>query len=112
MRLKIKRILVLFLLSPELWNKSVEENSKYFDQFFDYKNEMEFVADNARRNQEKGLSVDNVVKVIIKADMSKNPKTSYTVGKDAYFAEKLACLPQKLINTLIKKRLKKILDNK
>ena len=42
------------------------------------------------------------VKVILKADKQKNPKLSYTVGKDAFFACLISKLPQCVINKLIK----------
>ena len=65
-----------------------------------------FIASNARKNEEKGLSVDKVVKLILKVDKTKNPKLSYTVGKDAFGAYLLSKLPQNLINKLVKFGLK------
>ena len=57
---------------------------------------------NAEENEKTGLSVNEVVKVIIKADTAKKPKLSYTVGKDAFFASLISKLPQNIINKLIK----------
>ena len=71
-----------------------------------YEDEMNFVMKNAQKNETKGLSVQKVVSTIIKADSSKNPKLSYTVGKDAFMAHLISKLPQKTINSLVKFGLK------
>ena len=63
---------------------------------------MKYVSANARKNEEKGLSVEKVVEVILRADKSKTPKLSYTVGKDAFCALLISKLPQCLINKLVK----------
>ncbi len=94
------------VIATPLWGKSVEENSKYLDNCKGFEKEMNFVIKNARKNETKGLEVNNVVNVILKADRAKNPKLSYTVGKDAFFASLVAKLPQALINRLIKFGLK------
>lgn len=94
------------VIATPLWGKSVEENSKYLDNCKGFEKEMNFVIKNARKNETKGLEVNNVVNVILKADRAKNPKLSYTVGKDAFFASLVAKLPQTLINRLIKFGLK------
>lgn len=94
------------VIATPLWGKSVEENSKYLDNCKGFEKEMSFVIKNARKNETKGLEVSNVVDVILKADRAKNPKLSYTVGKDAFFASLVAKLPQTLINRLIKFGLK------
>lgn len=94
------------VIATPLWGKSVEENSKYLDNCKGFEKEMNFVINNARKNETIGLEVNNVVNVILKADKVKNPKLSYTVGKDAFFASLVAILPQTLINRLIKFGLK------
>ena len=63
---------------------------------------MRFMVANAQRNEKKGLSVEKVVDVILKADRAKNPKLSYTVGKDAFFASIATKIPQSWQNALIK----------
>ena len=63
---------------------------------------MEYVLKNAQKNETSGLSSDKVVDVILKADSAKNPKLSYTVGKDACFAHFVSKLPQCIVNKLIK----------
>ena len=90
------------VISTPLWGKSVSENSKYFDKFKEYSKEMEYVIKNAQRNEMSGLSAEKVVDVILKADNSKNPKLSYTVGNDAFIASIISKLPQSIINKIIK----------
>jgi NAD(P)-dependent dehydrogenase (short-subunit alcohol dehydrogenase family) len=90
------------VIATPLWGKSVQENSKYFDKYGEYSEEMKYLISNARENEKTGLSVDRVVETIIRADKSKNPKLSYTVGGDALFASMISKLPQGLINKLVK----------
>ena len=90
------------VISTPLWSKSVDENSKYINQCSGYEKEMEFLIKNAQKNEISGLDVNEVVKIILKADSLKNPKLSYTVGKDAFAAHLISKLPQSLVNRLIK----------
>ena len=90
------------VISTPLWSKSVNENSKYFEKYEEYADEMKYIIANAHRNEKTGLCVNKVVDTIIKADRAKNPKLSYTVGLDAFFANILSNLPQGFINGLIK----------
>ncbi len=90
------------VIATPLWGKSIEENSKYFDNYGDYSDEMKYVIANAQKNAKTGLPPERVVKVILKADKAKNPKLSYTVGADALFASLVSKLPQAWINKLVK----------
>ncbi len=90
------------VIATPLWGKSVDENSKYFDNCTDYEREMRFLISNAKKNEAKGLSVEKVVDVILKADRAKCPKLSYTVGPDAYIASLISKLPQGFVNSIIK----------
>lgn len=90
------------VISTPLWGKSVEENSKYESLRKGYEKEMEYIIKNAEANETCGLDVNEVVKVILKADSAKNPKLSYTVGGDAMFAKIVSGLPQDIINMLVK----------
>ena len=90
------------VIATPLWGKSIEENSRYLDNCEGYEDEMNYVIANARKNETKGLPVSEVVKTIIKADRSKNPKLSYNVGKDSFCASLIAKLPQGVINSLVK----------
>ena len=94
------------VIATPLWGKSVKENSKYLANCGGYEREMEFIISNARKNEEKGLSVEKVVEVILKADSAKNPKLSYTVGKDAFAANMMSKLPQNIVNSIVKFGLK------
>ena len=89
-----------------LWEKSIKENTETMTNCERYEKEMQFIANNARKNEEKGLNVEKVVKIIMKADRLQNPRLSYTVGKDAFMAHLISKLPQKIINILVKYGLK------
>lgn len=90
------------VIATPLWGKSIEENSKYFDNCSGYEEEMRFMILNAKKNEAKGLSTEKVVDVILKADRAERPKLSYTVGRDAFFARLISKLPQALVNKLVK----------
>jgi short-subunit dehydrogenase len=90
------------VIATPLWGKSIDENSKYFDNYGEYSQEMQYVIANARKNSTKGLSAEKVVDVILKADRLKNPKLSYIVGRDAFMANLISKLPQGVINSLVK----------
>lgn len=94
------------VISTPLWGKSIKENTALMEHCEGYEKEMEFIANNARKNETKGLSVDKVVNIILKADKAKNPKLSYTVGKDAFCANLISKFPQGLVNCLVKLGLK------
>ena len=90
------------VIATPLWSKSIDENSKYFDNYGDYSAEMKYIIANAQKNEKTGLSPEKVVNVILKADRLNNPKLSYTVGKDAFFASLVSHLPQGVINKIVK----------
>ena len=90
------------VIATPLWDKSVKENSKHIQACVGYEKEMNFLVANAHRNEEKGLDVSKVVNLILKVDKTSHPKSSYTVGMDAFFASIATKLPQDLINKLIK----------
>ena len=90
------------VIATPLWGKSIDENSKYFDNYGDYSQEMKYVIANAQKNEKTGLSPEKVVDIILKADRSDNPKLSYTVGNDAFFAGLVSKLPQHVINKIVK----------
>ena len=90
------------VIKTPLWEKSIKENKKLLSDYSDYKAEMEFIANNARKNEQKGLDVKKVVEIIQKIDKCKNPKLSYTIGTDAFFAHIISKLPQNIINKLVK----------
>lgn len=107
MALEIKQNIKIISIKPgiiatPLWEKSIKENEKSFTNYNDYQKEMNFIINNARKNGECGLSVEEVVKVIAKADTAKHPKPSYLVGFDAKAAEIASLLPQNILNKIIK----------
>ena len=91
-----------WVIATPLWGKSIKENTPSLENCENYEKEMKYVSTNARKNETKGLNVNSVVDVIIKADSVKNPKLSYLVGKDAVFASVISRLPQNVINRLVK----------
>jgi NAD(P)-dependent dehydrogenase (short-subunit alcohol dehydrogenase family) len=94
------------VISTPIWQKSVSANEKLLSGCTDYEKEMEFMKRNALKNTQKGLDVSDVANFIKKVSYLKNPKTSYTLGKDAKFAQILSYLPQDVINSLVKFGLK------
>lgn len=90
------------VIATPLWGKSVEVNKDCIEGDKSYQKEMEMLASNALKNEKKGLPVSHVVSFIKRIDSLKNPKPSYTVGKDAMFAEIVAKLPSSIINRLMK----------
>lgn len=99
------------VIATPLWEKSIELNKNAIENCRNYDKEMKYMVKNARTNGTKGLDANKVVKVILKADNSKNPKTSYTVGLDAFFAQIISKLPFDIQNRLIKFTLKCKLKN-
>ena len=90
------------VIATPLWTKSIELNQESIDKCENYDREMKYMVENAKQNAIKGLNVDKVVKAILKADNAKHPKTSYTIGKDAKFAEFLSKFPFDIQNKIIK----------
>ncbi|MBR2526426.1 SDR family NAD(P)-dependent oxidoreductase [bacterium] len=88
------------VIATPLWRKSIEINKCNLEKN-KYKKEYEYLVNNAYKNEKSGLDVQKVVSVILKADSSKHPKASYTVGKDAFFAKIISHLPQDIINNII-----------
>ena len=68
----------------------------------EYKKELEFIKNNALKNTNKGLCTEEVAQLIKKIDSLKNPRSTYTIGRDAKFAQFLSILPQDLTNKIIK----------
>lgn len=90
------------VIATPLWGKSIKENTNSLANCDGYEKEMQYVAENARKNEAKGITVDKVVKTILQADTLKNPRLSYTVGRDAFFAYCVSKLPQIVINKLVR----------
>ena len=89
------------VIATPLWSKSIEINSDSINNDTTYEKEMKLMEKGARRNEQKGLPVSKVVEVVKKIDRTKNPKSSYTVGWDAFFAGIFSKLPHDVINFII-----------
>ncbi len=96
------------VISTPLWNKSIEQNTKSIEACKGYETEMAYMVKNADKNEKKGAPVERVVETVLKADSAKNPKLTYTVGKDAFAARIASKLPQILINNIIKSKVNKL----
>lgn len=90
------------VISTPLWKKSVDLNLKSITNCEGYEKELEFIKSNALANSSRGLNVKTASECIRKIALAKNPKPSYTLGKDAKFAQILSYFPQGMINKLVK----------
>ncbi|MBD5401361.1 SDR family NAD(P)-dependent oxidoreductase [bacterium] len=89
------------VIATPIWKKSVETNEKLLNDCADYEKEMCFMKKNALSNTDKGLDVLKAAKMIKLISEKKNPKASYTLGKDAAFARILSLFSQDVINKLV-----------
>ncbi len=96
------------VISTPLWSKSIESNKELLinNNKIKYQKEYEYLIDNAKKNEKYGTNVEKVVETILKVDKAKNPKASYKVGYDSYFASFLSIMPQEVINIILKIGLK------
>lgn len=96
------------VIATPLWNKSIAQNTKSIEACKGYEAEMAYMIKNADKNEKHGAPVEEVVKVVTLAATVKNPKLTYTVGKDAFAARIVSKLPQVLINKIIKFKVNKL----
>lgn len=95
------------IMTP-FWNKSIDSNAPVFENSTDklknkYEKEMDFMFQNAKRNNYRGTKPVEVAKTVLKAASEKNPKLSYTVGFDSFMTMICAkVLPQSVINFAVK----------
>jgi len=74
------------VVSTKFWQNSVKLNEENFKNFpNEYEKTGEYLKQNALNNANKGIKADKVSKLVYKIIMSKNPKSSYLIGKDAKF---------------------------
>jgi len=99
------------VIATPLWNKSIEQNTKSIEGSKGFEVEMAYMIKNADKNEKQGAPVEKVVETVVKADMAKNPKLTYTVGKDAFAARLVSKLPQGFINMIIKSKVNKLGKN-
>lgn len=110
MQLECGRDLKIISIKPgviktPLWDKSISGNGDALNNSQKYAKEFEFLKKNAEKNNHKGLDAQTVVDFIVKIEGLKNPKDSYTIGKDALGAELFSKLPQEWINFVVRKGL-------
>ena len=98
-------------VATPIWTKAINENEKLLTKHSKYKNEYNFLINNAKNNQKRSLNIEKVVDVILMADRAKFPKSSYKVGYDAYFSSFLSIMPQDIIHKVVKLGLKLRLGN-
>lgn len=102
------------VIRTPLWDKAARENLSYFQTLSEtcrkkYEAEMNYLVENSRQNNHRGAFPADVAQVVLKALESKNPKSSYTVGKDAFWVMLLSKIcPQGFINSLTKLKLSDI----
>lgn len=100
------------VVKTPIWDKSVdaclgnlhllsEEAQKKYEK------EFEFLAQNAKKNNSKGLEPEEVANLVAKVLNKKNPKKSYNIGKDSYIARLLSLLPDDIVFSLVAFSLKK-----
>lgn len=99
------------VVSTPIWNKSVDACEQTFEHVSQdcrdkYEKELLFLAENARKNTQKGLKPEDIANLIKKVLEKKNPKLSYNIGKDSYFARIMSFLPQQMSNFIVKTGLK------
>ena len=90
------------VIATPIWEKSIAQNTQSVELYGEFEKEMKFLVSNAHKNSKKGLPPQKLTELLLQILNSKNPKSSYTVGKDAKFAEIFSKLPQDLLNTIIK----------
>ena len=100
------------VVATPIWNKSVDAIEECFGSISEnvrekYGKELEFLAQNARGNENKGLKSEDIANLVYKVLCIKNPKLSYNIGKDSYFARFMSFLPLWFSNKLVKFGLKK-----
>ncbi len=95
------------VVSTKFWEFCVNENRQNFENFKEkYLQEGEFIKNNALKNANKGVSKNDVSKLVYKILKSSNPKSSYLIGKDAYFASIASCFKGRLLFKIVRKILK------
>lgn len=90
------------VIKTPLWDKSIELNKDNMGDGSKYQKEFDFMVQNAKKNNNRGLDPDEVAEFILKIESLQHPKTSYTIGKDAKMVELFSRLPQDWVYSLTK----------
>lgn len=92
------------VVSTKFWKYCINENKSNFSAFRDeYKIIGEFLKSNALKNANKGIKPDKVSRLIYKILHQKNPKSSYTVGKDSKLAAFVSFFKGRKLFAIIRK---------
>ena len=94
------------VIKTPLWDKSIANNQDSLNDNEKYEKEFEFLAKNAEKNNSKGMEAQDVANIIVKIESLEKPKSSYSIGRDAIWAERLSHLPQDWINFIVQKSFK------
>lgn len=94
------------VIATPIWEKSVKSNTETLENNKEYKNELEFLKNNALKNTNKGLNVTVAAREIKKIALKNHVKSSYLLGKDSIIAGILSYLPQDFLNKLVKYAMK------
>lgn len=103
------------VIKTKIWEKSIDVNKRVMEGLPEksvekYRREFEYLVKNAEKNKDKGLEPEKVADLILKVLCLRNPKPSYTVGRDARAAEIFSKLPLCVTNFFTKYILKKRMD--
>lgn len=90
------------VIATPLWGKSILANKVSLTDIDGFEKELDYLVNNAEKNEKHGLNVTCIVKLIAKIHENPHPKASYTIGRDAKVAELISKLPQDWINKLVK----------
>ncbi len=100
-------------VATKFWESSIELNKNTFEKADEkYKNEKEFLVENANRNSLHATNPIYVAKKIAHIVELKNPKPVYNIGIDAKMAKLTRFLPQRWINIVVKYALKRRVQKK
>ena len=102
-------------IKTKIWKKSIDVNKRVMEGLPEksvekYRREFEYLVKNAEKNKDKGLEPEKVADLILKVLCLRNPKPSYTVGRDARAADIFSKLPLCVTNFFTKYILKKRMD--
>ena len=97
-------------IKTPIWIKSIQAAESEFlscdeEKINKYKQDFELMKKYAFISNDKGINVEQAVKIIEKAIYAKNPKSSYDVGFSSTIAQLVAKLPQDLINKIVSYKL-------
>lgn len=98
------------VIKTPLWEKSIEGNKDSMSGNEKYEKAHVALMKNAEKNAKKGLNPQKVADLVLKVASLEKPKSSYTIGFDAKFAEFVSHLPQDWINTMVRAGLKQKLS--